>query len=91
MLRYSGLSGSVVTDDVTPRSAASAGAFTYVTSESPQPSNAPLSALIARIDESCSEISPLTVKSMLTGASPAIAVAICAIFSTNGKLGRISS
>ena len=28
MLRYSGLSGSVVTSEVNPRSAASAGAFT---------------------------------------------------------------
>jgi hypothetical protein len=58
MLRYSGLSGSVVTVEVTPRSAASAGALTYVTSESPQASNAPLSALVARIEESWLRLQP---------------------------------
>ena len=75
MLRYSGLSGVVVTVEVNPRSVARPGAFTYVTSSQPDATSAPLRALIARIDESWPEISPLTEISIETGVSPAIAVA----------------
>ena len=50
--RYSGLSAVVVTADVMPRSVARPGVLTYVTSSAPTAINAPLSALIARIEES---------------------------------------
>ena len=59
-------------------------------SSAPVAMSAPLSALVARTDESCPAMSPRTWTSIETGSSPAIAVAICAIFSTKGKLGRIS-
>ena len=91
MLRYSGLTASLSDDEVRFRSAASPGAFTYVTSSAPVAISAPLSALIAKIEESCSEISPRTCTSRFVGSSPASAVAICAIFSTSGSDGRISS
>ena len=52
MLRYSGLSGLVTTDEVIPRSAANPGALTYVTDSAPTAIRAPLSTLVARTDES---------------------------------------
>src|SRR5207237_7055449 len=84
-------SADVVSDTSTPRSAASIGAFTYVTCSSTTSTNRPLVAASLSTDTSFSTTSPRTSTVTAAATPPATAVNTRPSFSASGSSGRTSS